>query len=351
MQRKDTRAGGDSPRDYLDRLWARGREFLGVEFPILGGAMTWISTSGLVSAISNAGGFGVLAGGNMPVQMLQDEIRKTRGLTDRPFGLNLITIAPNFREHLKHALKSRFPYIILAGGLPPRSAITEAKERKLKVVCFAPTVDVARKLISLGADALIIEGHEAGGHIGPVSTSVLAEQILPHTREVPVFVAGGIASGMLMIHYLMMGASGVQLGTRFAVSQESPAHPEFKKALIRAKSKDAVPTAQFDPRLKVMPVRALVNEGTRDFATLQLGLVAQLERGQVTPEEAAMKLEEYWIGGLRKAAVDGDVERGSVMAGQSVGMVRKVQPVREIIGEFFETALEEIRKHRRTFAS
>jgi enoyl-[acyl-carrier protein] reductase II len=219
------------------------------------------------------------------------------------------------------------------------------------VLCFAPTVEVARKLISLGAHALIIEGHEAGGHIGPVSTSVLAEQILPRTGEVPVFVAGGIASGMLMVHYLMIGASGVQLGTRFAVAEESPAHPEFKKALIRAKSKDAVPTAQFDPRLKVIPVRALVNEGTRDFATLQLGLVAQLERGQVTPEEAAMKLEEFWIGGLRKAAVDGDVEHGSVMAGQSVGLVKKVQPVREIIEELVETALEEIRKHRRTFAS
>ena len=351
MQRKDAGAGGESPQAYLDKLWKRGREFLGVEFPILGGAMTWISTSGLVAAISNAGGFGVLAGGNMPIQLLKDEIRKTRGLTDRPFGLNLITIAPNFREHLKHALKSRFPYIILAGGLPPRSAITEAKDQKLKVLCFAPTVEVARKLISLGADALIIEGHEAGGHIGPVSTSVLAEQILPRTREVPVFAAGGISSGMLMIHYLMMGASGIQIGTRFAVAEESPAHPDFKKALIRAKSKDAVPTAQFDPRLRVIPVRALVNEGTRDFATLQLGLVAQLERGQVTPEEAAMKLEEFWIGGLRKAAVDGDVERGSVMAGQSVGLVRKVQPVREIIDEFVGIALEEIRKHRRIFAT
>jgi enoyl-[acyl-carrier protein] reductase II len=352
MQRKDTTSStAESPRAYLEKLWKRGKEFLEVEFPILGGAMTWISTSGLVAALSNAGGFGVLAGGNMPIQLLKDEINKTRGLTDKPFGLNLITIAPNFKEHLKHALKARFPYIILAGALPPRSAITEAKERKLKVLCFAPTVEVARKLISLGADALIIEGNEAGGHIGPVSTSVLAEQILPRTREVPVFVAGGIASGMLMVHYLMIGASGVQLGTRFAVAEESPAHPDFKKALIRAKSKDAVPTAQFDPRLKVIPVRALVNEGTRDFATLQLGLVAQLERGQVNPEEAAMKLEEFWIGGLRKAAVDGDVERGSVMAGQSVGLVNKIQPVREIIAELVETALEEIRKHRKTFAS
>jgi enoyl-[acyl-carrier protein] reductase II len=339
----------ETPQAYLERLWKRGKEFLGVDVSILGGAMTWISTSGLVSAISNAGGFGVLAGGNMPPPLLKEEIRKTRELTDRPFGLNLITIAPNFKEHLRHALKIRFPYIILAGGLPPRSAVTQAKEEGVKVLCFAPTVEVARKLISLGVDALIIEGHEAGGHIGPVSTSVLAEQILPRTREVPVFVAGGIASGMLMIHYLMMGASGVQVGTRFAVAEESPAHPNFKKALLRAKAKDAMPTPQFDPRLKVIPVRALINEGTRDFATLQLGLVAQLERGQVTAEEAMLKLEEFWIGGLRKAVVEGDVERGSVMAGQSVGLVRKIQPVREIIAEFVETALTEIAKHRRTF--
>jgi enoyl-[acyl-carrier protein] reductase II len=334
---------------YLDRLWRRGREFLGVRFPILGGAMTWISEAGLVSAISNAGGFGVLAGGNMPIDRFRDEIIRTEGLTDLPFGVNMITIAPNFKEHLRHVLKIRFPYVVLAGGLPPRTAITHLKQEGCRVICFAPTAGVARSMISMGADALILEGHEAGGHIGPVSTAVLAEEILPSTKEVPVFVAGGIASGLLMVHYLMMGASGVQLGTRFAVSAESPAHANFKKALTQAAARDAMPSAQFDPRVRVIPVRALSNEGTKDFTTLQLGLVAQVQRGEVTPEEATMKLEEFWIGGLRRAAVEGDVTHGSLMAGQSVGLVRKIQPVSDIIADLVDVALAEIRKHRKTF--
>ncbi len=328
----------------LEKLLARGREFLGVEYPILGGAMSWISESNLVSAISNAGGFGVIAGGNMPPELFEDEIRKTYDKTDKPFGINLITIAPNFRRHLDHVLDIEFPFVILAGGLPPRDAIQRAKQAGCRVICFAPTVGLARQLIKIGVDALIIEGHEAGGHIGPVSTSVLAEEILPNTREVPVFVAGGIGTGLLMVHFLMMGAAGVQLGTRFAVADESIAHDNFKNALIKASAKDAQPTAQFDPRVPVIPVRAISNEGTRDFVTLQLGLVAQIERGAITPREAGIKLEEFWIGGLRKAAIDGDVERGSIMAGQSVGVLKERKPVPEIIEDILAEAGEELER-------
>jgi enoyl-[acyl-carrier protein] reductase II len=325
----------------LEKLMQRGRDFLGVESPILGGAMSWISESRLVSAISNSGGFGVIAGGNMPEQLFKDEIAKTQDLTDKPFGVNLISIAPNFRKHLDYALHIEFPYIIFAGGLPPRNAITQVKQTGSKLLCFAPTAGIARKLIKLGVDALIIEGHEAGGHIGPVSTAVLAENILPKTREVPVFVAGGIGSGLLMLHYLLLGAAGVQLGTRFSVAEESPAHENFKNALIKASAKDAVPTAQFDPRVPVIPVRAITNEGTQDFNTLQLGLLAQLERGAITPKEAGQKLEEFWIGGLRKAAIDGDVESGSLMAGQSVGMVDRVMSCQEIIDELLTQCSQE----------
>ncbi|RKX76923.1 MAG: 2-nitropropane dioxygenase [Spirochaetes bacterium] len=328
----------------LEKLFRRGKDFLGVEYPILGGAMSWISEAGLVSAISNEGGFGVLAGGNMPVELLIEEIKKTFDLTDKPFGVNLITITPNFRKHLEYILKEEFPFIIFAGGLPPRDAITRVKQTSCKLICFAPNLNISKKLVKMGVDALIIEGHEAGGHIGPVSTSVLAEEILPAVKEVPIFVAGGIGSGISMVHYLLMGASGVQLGTRFAVAEESPAHPNFKEALIKASSKDAVPTAQFDPRVPVIPVRAIVNEGTRDFVTLQLGLVAQLEREAMTAKEAAEKLEEFWIGGLRKAAIEGDVERGSIMAGQSVGMVNRVMPVKEIIEELVEQGTKELER-------
>ncbi len=332
------------PREMVERLWKRGKEFLGVEHPILGGAMTWISESNLVSAISNAGAFGVLAGGNMPPELLKEEIRKTFDKTDKPFGVNLISIAPNFRRHLEHVLEIGFPYIIFAGGLPPRDAISKVKQTASRLICFAPTVGIARNLVREGVDALVVEGHEAGGHIGPVSTAVLAEQILPRVTEVPVFVAGGIGSGVMMVHYLMMGASGVQLGTMFAVAEESPAHENFKQALLRASAKDAVPTSQFDPRIPVIPVRALTNEGTRDFATLQLGLVAQLERKQVTASEAGRALEEFWIGGLRRAAIDGDVERGSLMAGQSVGLVREILPVSRIIDKLIQEGVEEAEK-------
>jgi len=329
---------------FIEKLWQRGKELLGVKYPILGGAMSWLSESGLVSAISNAGGFGVLAGGNMDLNLLEEEVEETYRLTDKPFGLNLITIAPNFKDHLDYAVKTRFPFIILAGGLPPREAISRIKEAGSKLFCFAPTVGISRRLITMGTDGLIIEGHEAGGHIGSVSTSVLAEQILPHTKEVPVFVAGGIGSGLLAAHYLMLGASGIQLGTLFAVAEECRAHENFKQALIKAASKDAVPTAQFDPRLPVIPVRALLNEGTRDFNTLQLGLIAQLERGTITSREAAVKLEEFWLGGLKKAAIEGDVIKGSVMVGQSVGLVKKVQPVKEIIGELLNEAETELNR-------
>ncbi len=329
------------PRQLMNRLWTRGKEFLGVEYPILGGAMTWISESKLVSAISNEGGFGVLAGGNMPIELFKDEIQRTRDLTDKPFGVNLISIAPNFRKHLEHVLEIEFPFIIFAGGLPPRDAITKVKQTDSTLICFAPTVGIAKNIIRSGVDALIIEGHEAGGHIGPVSTAVLAEEILPHTTEVPVFVAGGIGSGISMLHYLLMGAAGIQIGTWFAVAEESPAHESFKNALIKAGAKDAVPTAQFDPRVPVIPVRAVTNEGTTDFTTLQLGLIAQLERGAMTPKEAGLKLEEFWIGGLRKSVVDGDIDHGSIMAGQSVGLVDRVMPVRDIIGMFIEQAVEE----------
>ena len=332
------------PTALFDQLGHTGRDFLGVEYPVLGGAMSWISIAPLVSAISNAGGFGVLAAGNMPPDLLESEIASTREKTDKPFGVNLVTIAPNFNSHLEVVLGMEFPYIIFAGGLPPRNAVTRVHKTSSRLICFAPTVGIARSLVKSGADALIIEGHEAGGHIGPVSTSVLAEQILPHVKDVPVFVAGGIGNGILMIHYLMMGAAGVQLGTRFAAAAESPAHPAFKKALIKASSKDALPTAQFDPRLPVIPVRALINEGTRDFNTLQLGLLAQMERGAMDTREASLKLEEFWLGALRRAAIEGDITRGSIMAGQSVGLVRSIMPAADIIRELVRDGTAELER-------
>ena len=202
------------------------------------------------------------------------------------------------------------------------------------MLVFAPTLALAKKLLRSGADALVIEGSEAGGHIGPVSTSVLAQEFLPAlAEEHVVFVAGGIGRGEMIAAYLEMGASGVQLGTRFACATESIAHPDFKKAFFRANARDAVASVQVDPRLPVIPVRALKNKGTEEFTAKQREVAQALDEGRIEMGEAQLQIEHYWAGALRRAVIDGDVENGSLMAGQSVGMVSSEQPVAEIVAE------------------
>jgi enoyl-[acyl-carrier protein] reductase II len=201
------------------------------------------------------------------------------------------------------------------------------------VICFAPALVLARRLIRSGADALVIEGSEAGGHIGPVSLNVLAQEILPEIREVPVFVAGGIGRGEAILAYLEMGAAGAQLGTRFVCATESIAHPRFKRAFIRAAARDALPSVQLDPRFPVIPVRALQNEGTRRFVEHQAEVLRRFRAGELTKEAAQLEIEHFWAGALRRAVIEGDVEHGSLMAGQSVGMVTREQSAAAIIGE------------------
>ena len=271
-------------RVELDRLWARGRAFFGTELAILGGAMTWVSERNLVAAISNGGGFGVIACGAMEPPRLAEEIAATRALTDRPFGVNLITMHPSLDALIDTCTAAKVGHVVLAGGLPPSSAVRRIKDSGAKVVCFAPAYVLAKKLIRMGADALIIEGMEAGGHIGPVATSVLAQEILPVVTEIPVFVAGGIGRGEAIVSYLEMGAAGVQLGTRFVCATESIAHPRFKQAFLRADARDAVPSIQIDPRFPVIPVRAILNEGTRRFAEIQRTVIAKVDQGLPRPE-------------------------------------------------------------------
>lgn len=323
---------------HVDRLWHRGRHFLGTELAVLGGAMTWVSERNLVAAISDAGGFGVLACGSMGPERLSEEIAATAALTDRPFGVNLIVMHPQLDQLVGVCLEHKVTHVVLAGGLPPREAMQRLKTGGAKVVCFAPSLALAKKLVRSGADALVIEGMEAGGHIGPVSTSVLAQEILPFVTEVPVFVAGGIGHGEMIAAYLQMGAAGVQMGTVFVCAEESTAHPAFKQAFIRGAARDAVPSVQIDPEFKVIPVRALANAGTRRFTETQLEVIGKFRRGEMSFEQASLAIEHYWAGALRKAVVDGDVENGSLMAGQSVGLVRKIQPVRAILAELVEQA-------------
>jgi enoyl-[acyl-carrier protein] reductase II len=336
-----TTASVPVPSPRLAALWKRGTDFLGCPLAIMGGAMTWVSERNLVAAISNAGGFGVLACGAMTPELLDAEIKATRALTARPFGVNLITMHPKLTELVAVCGTNRVSHVVLAGGIPPTETIKQAKTFA-KVVCFAPAVVLAKRFVKNGADALVIEGAEAGGHIGPVSTSVLAQEILPVVREVPIFVAGGIGRGEAIVSYLEMGAAGVQMGTRFVCASESIAHPRFKQAFIRAAARDAMPSVQLDKRFPVIPVRALANDGTEEFMETQRRVLDKFIRGEIDQAAAQLEIEHFWAGALRRAVIDGDVERGSLMAGQSVGMVTREEPVAAIMAELVrqaETAL------------
>ncbi|HYI43536.1 MAG TPA: nitronate monooxygenase, partial [Sphingomicrobium sp.] len=298
-----------------------------------------VSERNLVSAISNAGGFGVIACGAMTPDLLDTEIAETKARTSRPFGVNLITMHPQLSELIDVCAKHDVGHVVLAGGLPPGWAIDKIKSNGAKLMGFAPALALAKKLMRSKVDALVIEGMEAGGHIGPVSTTVLAQEILPHvSQDIPVFIAGGIGRGEAMAAYLEMGAVGVQIGTRLVCARESIAHANFKKAFIRASARDAVLSVQIDPRLPVIPVRALKNQETERFAAKQREVAQALDSGQLEMAEAQLQIEHYWAGALRRAVIEGDVETGSVMAGQSVGMVTREEPLTDIIRELVDEA-------------
>jgi enoyl-[acyl-carrier protein] reductase II len=327
-----------TPAETLSSLWARGTELLGTKYAIMGGAMSWVSEHKLVAAMSNAGAFGVIANGSMPPELLEKEIIATKALTDKPFGVNLIIMHPQLNELIEVCKRQNVSHVVLAGGIPGGTSVKAIKDYGAKVIGFAPSAIIGRKLIRIGVDALVIEGMEAGGHIGPVSTSVLAQEILPVIREIPVFVAGGIGRGEAMVSYLEMGASGVQLGTRFVCATECIAHEKFKALFMRSSARDATPSVQIDPDFPVIPVRAIANKATEDFTRCQLEVIAQFRSGELDKKEAQLKIEHFWAGALRRAVIDGDVEHGSVMAGQSVGMVTKIQSTQEIVDELIVQA-------------
>ena len=330
----------------MDNLSKAGRDFLGVKYPFICGAMTWVSDPKLVASVCNAGGFACLAGGNAPCDILEQQIRETRELTDKPFGLNLITIAPGYRDHLKLVERLKLPFIVFAGSFPKRAEVQLAKKTGAKVFCFASTESIANRMINFGADALILEGMEAGGHVGSVTLMILLQQVLFNLRKIPVFVGGGIANGRMCAHMFLMGAAGIQMGTRFAMTKECCAHPNFKTAFINAKARDAVSTPQFNSRLPVVAVRALRNHATDDFGKLQLDLLEQLDKRTISKEMAQMKVEKFWVGRLRNAVVDGDIVKGSLMAGQSVGLIDKEMSVQETMNELIadtEAELERVR--------
>ncbi len=326
----------------LNRLWKSGKDFLGVRFPIIAGAMTWISDSQFTAAVSDAGAFGSLAAGNMPPEQLDEEIKHILKLTDRPFAVNLITIAPHYKDHLKVAVANKVPFIVFAGSFPRRPEIQAAKESGAGVLSFASTESIARHLIDNGVDALILEGSEAGGHVGHVSLGILLQQVLFRVKDVPIFTAGGIATGAYIAHLLLMGAAGVQLGTYFVCTEECRTHPRFKQAFLRARARDAVATPQISSDLKVVAVRALRNRGLDDFNRLQMELIGQRKAKAISHAQAQYAVENFWVGALRRAVQDGDVESGSVMAGQSIGLVDRIRPLHEALENLIEDTRREL---------
>ncbi|NUX01799.1 2-nitropropane dioxygenase [Wolbachia endosymbiont of Madathamugadia hiepei] len=324
----------------LSNLWKKGTDFLGSEFAIMGGAMSWVSERSLVSAISNAGGFGVIACGAMSPELLKKEITETQKLTNKPFGVNLITMHPNLSELIDVCIEAKVSHIVLAGGLPTKPSIEKIKNVGTKVMCFAPSLSLAKRLVKIGVDALIIEGMEAGGHIGPVSTSVLAQEILPYFKneQTPVFVAGGIGRGEMIVNYLEMGASGCQIGTLFVCTNESIAHKHFKEVFIKSAARNAVSSVQISADFPVIPVRAIANKASDDFVKHQREVIDKYQKGQISKEDGQLEIEKFWAGALRRAVIEGDIETGSLMAGQSVGMVDRERPVKEVIDMLIQQA-------------
>jgi len=326
----------------LEKLMKRGSAFLGVQYPIICGAMTWISDSSLVKTMSDHDIFPVLAGGNSPPDIFEKEIDTCLTLVHKPFGVNLITIAPNFKAQYEILLTKKVPVVIFAGSFPRKIEIQKMQQSDKKVMSFASEESLALQQISFGIDGLILEGSEAGGHIGHVSLLILLQQVLFKFSQVPIFVGGGIAHGNMIAHLLLMGAAGCQLGTRFVMTKECNVHDKFKEAFVKAKARQAVATPQYDSKLPVVAVRALKNKGSVDFGKLQLKLLRQMEDGLISRQKAQYEVEKYWMGALKKAVVEGDVNYGSLMAGQSVGLVHEIKPVKGLIEELLGDAEKEL---------
>ena len=315
----------------LEKLSKKGTDFLGSKYPIIGGAMASISDSKWVSGMVNAGAFAFLSCGSFTPQQLANEIELTQGKTQKAFGVNLIILHPQIMELIEVCVKKKVTHVILAGGVPTVEMIKKLKEGGIKVMAFSSTAAVGKWLIRNGVDALVIEGHESGGHVGPVSTIVLMQEVLPFVQKVPVFVAGGIGTGEIIAMCLLLGAAGCQMGTSFICIEESSVHQAFKKAYIRSTSRDAVTTKQISSTFPVIPVRSVYNKAHEDFESYQLHVVKDYENEQLTIEEARTKIETFWAGALKKAVIEGDIDNVSVMAGQIVGLVKEETTAQKIV--------------------
>lgn len=288
---------------------------LGIKYPIIQGGMAWVATAPLAAAVSNAGGLGIIAAGNAPADYVREQVRESRTLTDKPFGVNVMLLSPFVDEVMKVLCEEKVAVVTTGAGNPGKY-IPSLKESGIKVVPVVPSVTIAKKMERDGADAVIAEGTESGGHIGELTTMALVPQVVDAVN-IPVIAAGGIADSRGVAAALALGAVGVQLGTRFLCSTECTAHINYKNAVAAAKDRDAVVTA----RSTGHPVRGLKNKLTRGFD--------KLEKEGASVEE----LEKFGTGALRNAVVDGDVQMGALMAGQSAGLVCDIKPCAQIIAD------------------
>jgi len=297
-------------------------ELLDIEYPILQGGMAWVATAELAAAVSEAGGLGIIGAGGMPAEILREEIRKACFLTGKPFGVNIMLMSEFVEEQMRVVLEEK-PAVITTGAGNPGVYIPDLKSAGIKVIPVVASVSLAIRLERIGVDALIAEGSESGGHIGEVSTFVLVPQVV-NAVSLPVIAAGGIADGRGFLAAFALGAEGVQMGTRFVCSTECTVHPAYKEAIIKARDRDTVVTG----RPTGHPVRCLRNKLTRKFEELE---------ARCAPAE---ELEELGRGRLRAAAVEGDVEYGSVMAGEISGLIKDIKPVKKIIEDIMKEAKE-----------
>ena len=290
---------------------------LGIKYPIIQGAMAWISDADLVAAVSNAGGLGVLATGHLDGEGCRREIRRLKEMTDKPYAVNVMLLSPFVEQIVEVICEERVP-IVTTGAGSPGKYMQKFKEAGVKVIPVVPSVAMAKMMVKDGVDALIAEGTESGGHVGKTTTMALVPQVVDAV-DVPVIAAGGIADGRGIAAAYMLGASGVQIGTRFLVAKECNVHPNYKAKIIKAKDIDTTTTGNSTGH----PVRVIKNKMARAYEAL--------EKKNASAEE----LEELGRGALKKAVVDGDVDNGSVMSGQIAGLVKKEQTCKEIIEEMY----------------
>ena len=296
-------------------------DLLGIEYPIFQGGMAWIADSSLAAAVSEAGGLGIIAAMNANAQWLKNQIHQVRELTDKPFGVNIMLMSPFADEVAQMAIEEKVPVVVTGAGNPSKY-MKAWKEAGIKVIPVVASVALAKMVAKRGADAVIAEGGESGGHVGDLTTMVLVPQVVDAV-DIPVLAAGGIADGRAVAAAFMLGAQGVQVGTRFLVASECNVHPTYKQKVLKAKDIDTMVTG----RRLGHPVRAIRNAFTREYMKKEYN-------SNVTDEE----LEAMAVGSLRKAAVEGNEKEGTFLAGQAAAMVTKEEPAAAIIQEMFSEA-------------